>query len=503
VSTESGPGGELLPFLIHHLPALQIVVPLIAAPLLVLVGRWSWLFATIVGFISFGISIGLISLVSGGEVISYELGGWPSPMGIVYVVNEASSLLMLVVTMVGAITLLYARQSVAHEIPEDRHHFFYAALLLCMTGLLGICITGDAFNVFVFLEISSLSAYALIGMGSSPRALTAAYRYLVMGTIGGTFVLLGIGMLYMHTGTLNMADLSTRIPAVSHVSTVRAAFAFMTVGALVKLALVPLHFWLPNCYTYAPSVVSAFLSATATKVSYFILLRIIFNIFGKSLLLETMKMESLLLILSLVAIVGGSAVAIFQSDVKRLLAYSSLAQIGYFVLGLSFNNVSGLTGSLIHLFNHALMKGGLFMILGCVALRVGGTRMEHMRGLGKRMPLTAFGFVLGGLGMIGVPLTAGFISKWYLVIGAFEAGLWWVAVIVLIASLLALGYIWRVIEVAYFYEPLDDERQEAPLGMLLPAWAMIIGSVIFGVWTSPLLHIASGAATSFIEVLKP
>ncbi|MFT4978040.1 MAG: multicomponent Na+:H+ antiporter subunit D [Myxococcota bacterium] len=511
MSTEST-GGDLLSQLIHHLPVLQIIVPLITAPLLVLLGRRAaWPLATLVSGLCLAMSIGLLSLASGGEPLEYALGGWAAPVGITYKVDLANGLLLTIVSMVSVVTMIYARASVAQEIPADRHHLFYSALMLCMTGLMGICITGDAFNVFVFLEISSLSAYVLIAMGPTPRALTAAYRYLVIGTIGGTFLLLGIGMLYQMTGTLNMADLAARLAQpyilntdmlVSETTTVRAAYAFMTVGALIKLALVPLHFWLPNCYTYAPSVVSVFLSATATKVSFYVLLRTIFGIFGATMMAQTLQMESLLLVLSLVAIVGGSMVAIFQSDVKRLLAYSSLAQIGYFVLGLSLNNTTALTGSLIHLFGHALTKGGLFMVMGCVAYRLGGTRLEHMAGLGRRMPLTMFAFVLGGLGMIGVPLTTGFVSKWYLVLGAMEAGLWWVVVIVLASSLLALAYIWRVVEVAYFRPPADDTRQEAPLGMLLATWAMIIASIVFGIWTGPLIYVASAAAESLMGGLQ-
>lgn len=508
MSAEPTGGGDLLSQIVYHLPVLQIIVPLMSAPVMVLLGRRAaWPVATTVAALCLTMSVGLLTLVLNGAHPTYALGGWAAPVGIVYVVDLANSLMLTIVSMVSVVSMVYARKSVAAEIPEDRHHLFYAALMLCATGLMGICITGDAFNVFVFLEISSLSAYALIAMGRNPRALTAAYRYLVMGTIGGTFLLLGIGMLYQMTGTLNMADLSEQLTRpyfldphvlVHETSTVRAAFAFMTVGALIKLALVPLHFWLPNCYTYAPSVVSAFLSATATKVSFYVLLRTIFTIFGATMLAQTLQMESLLLILALVAIVGGSMVAIFQSDVKRLLAYSSLAQIGYFVLGLSLNNEPALTGSLIHLFGHALMKGGLFMAAGCVAYRLGGTKLSHFAGLGKRMPLTAFAFVLGGIGMIGVPLTVGFVSKWYLLLGIMEAGMPLVVGIVLMSSLLAVAYIWRVVEVMYFHPPAEEGRQEAPFGMLLATWVMVAASIVFGVWASPLIHIASEAAHTLL-----
>lgn len=503
MSTDSASPDSLLSVIIHHLPVIQIVLPLLGAPLIVLAGRKAaWFLGTLFASGALAVALGLLSLASGGTPLVYELGGWSAPVGIVYSVDVLAGLMLTIVSGVGAVVMLYSRLSVQDEIPEDRHHYFYAMLLLCMSGLMGICITGDAFNVFVFLEISSLSAYALIAMGRSPRALVASYRYLVMGTIGGTFVLLGIGMLYMMTGTLNIADLANRIPVVADKTTVRAAFAFMTVGSLVKLALFPLHFWLPNAYTFAPSVVSAFLSATATKVSFYVLVRVIFTIFGISLIAQTLQMYNLLLLLSLIAIVMGSLVAIFQHNVKRLLAYSSLAQIGYFVLGLALHNQSALTGSLIHLFNHALMKGGLFMVVGCMVYRVGGSRLEDLAGIGKRMPLTTLAFVVGGVGMIGVPLTAGFVSKWFLVLGALDAGLWWVAGIVLFASLLAVVYIWRIIEVAYFREPVDDTNIEAPLGMLIPTWVMIGASVVFGIWTGPMLHIASKAAATLLGGLQ-
>ena len=494
---------SLLPALLHHLPVIQVLLPLLGAPLIVLLGRrLAWFLATLLAGGSLAVALGLLSMASGGEPLLYELGGWSAPVGIVYSVDVLGGFMLTIVSAVGAVVMLYARVSVQQEIPEDRHHYFYAMMLLCMAGLLGNCITGDVFNVFVFLEISSLSAYALIAMGRSPRALVASYRYLVMGTIGGTFLLLGIGMLYMMTGTLNIADLAARVPVVADKTTVRAAFAFMTVGSLIKLALFPLHFWLPNAYTFAPSVVSAFLSATATKVSFYMLVRVIFTIFGASLLTQILQIENLLLLLSLVAIVMGSLVAIFQHNVKRLLAYSSLAQIGYFVLGLSLHNETALTGSLIHLFNHALMKGGLFMVVGCMVYRIGSANLDDLAGIGRRMPLTTLAFVVGGLGMIGVPLTAGFISKWYLVLGALEADLWWVAVIVLFASLLAVVYIWRVIEVAYFREPTSETPTEAPLSMLIPTWIMIGASVVFGIWTGPMLHIASTAAQSLFGGLQ-
>ncbi len=481
-----------------HLPALQIVIPLIAAPLCLLLrrGTWAWALALLVSWTALAIAALLLVEVLNGGPLSYEMGGWAAPWGIEYRVDSVNAFVLLIVAAIGAVILPYARVSIAHELPEAQHGAFYTALLLCLTGLLGVTITGDAFNLFVFLEISSLSSYVLIALGRDRRALTAAFQYLVMGTIGATFIVIGVGLLYMVTGTLNMLDLAERLPPMSESRTVLAAFAFLTVGTGLKLALFPLHFWLPNAYAYAPSVVTAFLAATATKVSVYILLRFFFTVFGADYSFQLLTLENLLLPLGVVAVLVCSTVAIFQTDVKRMLAYSSIAQIGYMIMGVGFASATGLTASIVHLFNHAMIKGGLFLALGCVMLRLGSVQLDALAGLGRRMPLTMFSFVLGGLSLIGVPLTAGFISKWYLVQAALEAGSWFLAAIVLIGSLLAVIYIWRVVEVAYF-RPAPaggDEVVEAPLSMLIPTWVLIGASIYFGIDTSLTLGVARRAA---------
>ncbi len=487
-----------------HLPVLQIVLPLAAAPFCLLMrrGTLAWALAVIVSWAALVCAALLLQQVLSSGPISYELGSWPAPWGIEYRVDAVNGFILLIVAAIGAAILPYARASVIRELPEEQHGAFYTALLLCLTGLLGVTITGDAFNLFVFLEISSLSSYVLIALGHDRRALTAAFQYLVMGTIGATFIVIGVGLLYMVTGTLNMMDLAQRVPPLAGNRTVLAAFAFLTVGAGLKLALFPLHFWLPNAYAYAPSVVTAFLAATATKVSVYILLRFFYTIFGAQYSFELLTIENLLIPLAVLAILICSTVAIFQTDVKRMLAYSSIAQIGYVILGIGFASTTGLTAAILHLFNHAMMKGGLFLALGCVFLRVGSVRLEAFRGLGRRMPLTMFSFVLGGLSLVGVPLTAGFISKWYLVQAAIERNSWLLAAVVLLGSLLALVYIWRVVEAAYF-QPApkgngDETVEEAPLSMLIPTWVLIGASVYFGIDTTLTVGVARRAAEHLI-----
>ncbi len=491
--------------MIAHLPALQVVIPLVAAPLCALLpaGRPVWLLALATNGLALLIAALLLNQVLGGGPISYAMGGWAVPWGIEYRVDALNAYLLLIVAAIGTVVMAFARPIVERRVrlPEYKQPWFYTAYLLCLTGLLGMTITGDAFNVFVFLEISSLSSYVLISIGRDRRALTAAYQYLIMGTIGATFILIGIGLLYVMTGTLNMADLAARLPAVANTRTVRAAFAFLTLGVCLKLALFPLHLWLPNAYAYGPSVVTAFLAATATKVAIYVLLRFFFTIFGASFSFETMRLDRILLPLALVGIFSASVVAIFQTNVKRMLAYSSVAQIGYMILGISLVSVTGLTAGITHLFNHALMKGTLFMALGCVSFQVGAAKLERMAGVGRTMPWTMGAFVIGGLSLIGVPLTAGFISKWYLVLGALERGWWPVALLVLVTSLLAVIYIWRVVEVAYF-KPAPEGQivREAPLALLIPTWMLALANLYFGLDTSLNAGVARLAAQSLLGV---
>ena len=329
--------------IVDHLPILQVAVPLVGAPLCVLSrrGALAWPLATLASWTAFAIALWLLARVLETGVISYELGGWAVPWGIEYRVDPVDAFVLVVVAGIAAVTMPFARASVGAEIAAAQHHLFYCVYLLALAGLLGVTITGDAFNLFVFLEIASLSAYVLVGMGQDRRALAAAFRYLIMGTIGATFILIGIGFLYMMTGTLNIADLAERVAPVADTRTVRAAFAFLTVGIAIKIALFPLHLWLPNAYAYAPSAVAVLLAGTATKVAVYVLLRFTFTLFGADFAFETMALGAILLPLALAAALGASLVALFQNDVKRLLAYSSLAQIGYIVAGISLASTTG------------------------------------------------------------------------------------------------------------------------------------------------------------------
>ena len=491
-----------------QLPVLPIITPLIAAPITLLLpkGRAPWAWAVIVSWATFAACIfELIAVVQNGPT-SYFLGDWAPPLGIEYRIDIANALVLLLVSGVAALVFPFAYRSVQLEIDERQSPFFYSALLICLTGLLGVTITGDAFNVFVFLEISSLSTYALIAMGArrDRRALTAAFNYLVMGTIGATFYVIGIGLLYQATGTLNMADLHVQLAGQDN-RMVQAGFAFIVVGVGLKLAMFPLHLWLPNAYTYAPSAVTAFIAATATKVAVYVLIRFFFSVFGLDFAFLGAAFTWVLLPLGLLGMFAASIVAVFQEDVKRMLAYSSVAQIGYMLLGLSFATVEGLTASLVHILNHALMKGALFMAVACVVLRAGSHSIHAFAGLSKRMPYTTWAFILSGLSLIGVPLTVGFVSKWYLLQAAFASGYGFTAFLIVASSLIALVYVGRVAEVMILREPAEEGRyvipaKDAPMAMLIPMWILIAANIYFGVRTEWTAGLAEQAAQALMTV---
>ncbi|MDP1535861.1 MAG: monovalent cation/H+ antiporter subunit D family protein [Burkholderiales bacterium] len=488
-----------------HLPILQVMLPLLAAPLIVLLrhATLAWLLTVAVSWVSFVIALVLFFAVPDGGAIYYELGSWPMPWGIGYRIDAASAYVLVLVSLIASVVAPYARVSVAAEVARERHYLFYAMLVLCLGGLLGIAATNDAFNLFVFLEISSLSSYVLIAIGRNRRAFHASFQYLIMGTIGATFYVIGVGLLYLMTGTLNLADMAERLGSVQETRPVLSALAFITVGLSLKIALFPLHFWLPNAYACAPSVVSAFLAGTATKVSVYVLMRFLFSVFGNRLSLDALHLFDALIVLSIAATVVASLVALYQTDLKRMLAYSSVAQVGYISLGIALNNADGLTASVIHLFNHGVTKVALFMLAGGIMLRLGTTRFDSMAGLARRMPLTAFGFVVAGLSLIGVPASAGFVTKWYLVMAALERGQWWLAALVVATSLISALYVWRFVEMAYLREPVGEvKRVEAPLAMLIPAWIMVVACTYFGLETSYSLTGAQEAAMALTRGFK-
>jgi len=494
--------------LLHHLPILVVVIPLFAALLITLLGtidkRYGWCIATAATALSFTISVSMLVTVLETGRISYWLGNWEPPWGIEYAVDYLNGFVLVVISFMAFAVSIYSGRSVQKEIQEDKINSFYALYMLLVTGLLGVVVTGDLFNLYVFLEISALAGYTLVALGKKREALVASYHYLILGTIAATFVLLGIGHLYMVTGSLNIADLRERLPDLYENRAVLTAFTFITVGLSIKLGLFPLHTWLPNAHSYCPSVMSAILAAGVLKMAAYAMIRVMFTVFTPEFSVNTIPITTLLTYIASAAIIAGSVLTMAQTEIKRMLAYSSVVGMGYIVLGISLANQTGLTGSLLHLLSHALTKGCLFLVAGAIIYKTGITHIADLRGMGKRMPFSMAAFTLAALSMIGVPLTVGFVSKWYLVIGALQAGKWFVIPVILLSALMSTVYFGRIIENIYFGEQEETQKtvtrmDEAPASMLLPTLTLAILCIVFGIFAFIPISIAELGAKMLLE----
>ncbi|WP_084395669.1 monovalent cation/H+ antiporter subunit D family protein [Henriciella aquimarina] len=474
-----------------HAPALIVLLPLLAGPLSVFMpgkGRFAW--GVTVGVTALCTLLALVMLaqvrsVEGGAVISYAMGGWAPPYGIEFRIDALNVLVLLLVSSIAFLTSIFGWPTIEAEINAEKRSMFFGAFQVCFMGLLGVTATGDAFNLFVFLELSSIATYVLValGAGRDRRALPAAINYLLMGTIGASFYVVGVGFLYAATGTLNMADLAVHLQDVGGNRAVQVGFAFILVGLGLKAAMFPLHQWLPNAYSYSPSFVTAFLAATATKVAIYALVRFLFSVFSLEYIFEGASLALILAPMGIAAMLACSFQAIFQTDVRRTLAYSSVAQVGYMLLGISIGTAAGVSAGLFHLVNHALMKGALFMAVAGVVLTYQGTRIHDMAGLGRSAPWTMTAFAIGALSLIGVPLTAGFQSKFALVSALLASGWWWAALIVVFSSVLAVIYMGRILEAVFFKPPNNPQKRhkEAPMLLLVPLWILALANIWVGV----------------------
>ena len=442
-------------------------------------------------------ALALAHVIDDGPV-SYQLGGWAPPVGIELVVDHVSAFVALVVTGVSLLVIVATRRWADRE-AGDRLGPFYGLVLLLLAGLAGMVVTGDLFNLFVFLEISSLAAYALVFMGGR-RGMIAGFRYLVLGTVGGSFYLLGVGFLYFTTGTLNMAETKELLMADSSARSVQAGAVFIFAGLGLKMALVPLHLWLPDAYTHAPSSVNSLIAPIMTKVGAYAMLRMFLSVFPDGYLRDAVPVADALVVLGLVGIVYGAVAAMAQRDIRRMLAYSSVGQLALIAVAIGLATPLGYLAALLHIMNHAVMKATMFLTAASVRLSTGLTDVDDLAGMGRRMPLTMAAFTLGAIAMVGIPPTVGFFSKWYVVQAGVDRGQWWVAVVVLGSSLLSAVYLFRIIERAYLRPQVtaspagasrggrsgqpEPQPQERAWDAVLPALALGVAAVVLGLLTT-------------------
>jgi len=482
----------------EHYPALLVTVPLLSALLITIAG---WLkkglcfpIAAAALSISLYSSLGLLArIVSEGPVL-YLLGGWQPPWGIAYYVDHLNGLVLTVVPLVALLNLIATKKTVEEEFPEKIGPF-YALYVLMVTGLVGILVTGDAFNLYVLLEIASLTGYGLLAMGED-RAPLSSLNYLYMGTIGACFYLLGVGYLYIVTGSLNMLDISSILPSLYQSRAVLVAFILCMVGLWIKMAFFPLHAWMPNAYTFASSAATSLVAPLMTKVMVYVMIRLILTVFTPQFDFSVLAVKGPFVWLAVLAIVAGAVLALAERNLKRMLAYVIVAEVGYMVGGAWLGNRDGMTGAILHIVNDAFMTLCMFLVVGNIVYKVKGYRFENLKGLCRTMPFTMGAFVVGALSIIGVPPTCGFFSKWYLLSGAIQAGHYGFMAALLFSSLVNVVLFFRVIEISY-YEPLRDAHghgthspalDEAPVSMLAPLLIVAAGLIVLGLYTGDIIN---------------
>ncbi len=483
-------------------PILIVGAPLLASFALPALGLWKRGVAFPVALTALTFSFGA-SIVVAGDVLAhgpvqYFMGGWAPPWGIELRIDHLGALMLLLLSVITLLIAVYSKKSISRELP-GKEVPFYSVYLLLAAGVMGMVATADMFSLYVFLEITSLSSYALVSVGGG-AAVVSAFRYVILGTVGAAFYLLSVGYLYSVTGSLNMADLSRILPALYHTNAVLVGFAFFVIGMSIKMALFPMHAWLPGAYTNAPSTVSALIAATTTKVAAYALIRVMFFVFEPRFSIEMIPVTTVLSWMGAIAMILGSVMAIAQSDLKRMLAYSSVSQIGYIVLGVGLANAAGFTGGVLHLVNHAVMKGCLFLVAGAIVYQTGLREIRELRKLSIKMPWTAATFMIAAFSMIGIPPLGGFFSKLYLILGAIDAGQWIFVAAILFSSVLALAYLGNVIRYMYFPEEEaaagaggetrvaeEPRREEAPLTMLVPMLVLAAGIVLLGLFNGEVV----------------
>ncbi|MBI5573625.1 MAG: NADH/ubiquinone/plastoquinone (complex I) [Elusimicrobia bacterium] len=416
------------------------LLPIISALCLIILERFDEdsgdYLSSATAFVLFAMAVTIIFTLNGGVVV-YHLGGWGSPLGVDLVLDGFSALFLVVINLVGFVSMLYSIEYMKKFTAKAK---FYILHLFLIAGLNGIVLSGDIFNFYVFMEIVAFASYALIAFGVEQLDLEASIRYQVLGTVGSFFVLLGIGILYSVTGTLDLADMSRFISQTGINRAILFAVPLLLFGFALKAALVPFHAWLPDAHPTAPTPVSAMLSGVVIKVcSIYGIVRIFFGVTGVS-----PTLLQILLYAGLISIFFGAFSALRQTDFKRLLAYSSISQIGYIMLGIGTGTPLGYAGAMFHILNHATFKSLFFIVAGAVEHSTGERNITKLGGLSDKMPVTFLSSLSASFSLGGVPPFGGFFSKLLIILGLFKAGYLTVGLLVVLSAVFTLAYFLKI-----------------------------------------------------------
>ena len=466
---------------INFIP-LIVIIPLFSAFLISFIGRfisrfWLGLISSVSSFLTLALSFYGVFILRGSPspALVYKIGGWIPPFGISMVVDGLTSFMLVTVNLITFFVAIYSLNYMEKYTDKPK---FFTLFFLMVAGMNGLIIAGDLFNLYVFLEIASIASYALVAFGTEAEELEASFKYAIMGSIASSFIFIGIAFLYGFTSTLNMADMARVLSTKSGTWIIPFVSVLFLMGFGLKAAIVPFHAWLPDAHPSAPASISAMLSGVLIKVlGVYALVRIFFNIFGM-----TNAYLSVLMFLGAVSMVVAVILALSQWDLKRLLAYHSISQIGYVVLGIGLGTPLGILGGLFHLFNHSVFKSLLFLNSGAIDYAAGTRDLKEMSGLKEKMPVTAITNLIASMSIAGIPPFNGFFSKMIIIFACLQKGHLGYALAAVIASGLTLASFMKVQKYAFLGELKEKYKniKEVPLAMKFSMVALSLICVLGG-----------------------
>ena len=477
----------------HQLPAILFLLPLFAAismPVVCLKHRhWSKSISlTILAAMVLVSILNLHNVVNHGEV-RYAFSGWTAPLGIEWVADGLASVILVLLSVLGLLGVVFTGPTSPKAL-GGRIVNYYTLILLFFSALTGIVFAADFFNIFVFLEVAAISSYALIGVAGG-RALFAAFRYLILGTIGASIYLLGVSYLYAVTGTLNMADMADKLPFLLGSKALVGGLLFIFIGLGIKMALVPFHSWMPEAYAYAPDSVSPIMASLLTKIVLLAWVRIIYWVLNASIAIFDIPILQLVAVLGALAAVIGASLALAQRDIKMMFAYGGVSHIGIILIGIGQGNQTGFVGGIFYLLNDAVMQAALFFIAGVAFYQYGVRTIDDLGRVGKQAPWLTGSLIVVGLGMIGLPPTGGFFGKWNIILGALEADNYVSVAAVLLSTLLTLAYFVKLFEGIFRQTStrLDLQFGEFPLSFKMTLGVTSAAIMLLGLFSSPIVQL--------------
>jgi len=477
----------------HQLPAILFLLPLFAAismPVVCLKHRhWSQpISLTILAAMVLVSILNLHNVVNHGEV-RYAFSGWTAPLGIEWVADGLASVILVLLSVLGLLGVVFTGPTSPKALGGRIVHY-YTLILLFFSALTGIVFARDLFNLFVFLEVAAISSYALIGVAGG-RALFAAFRYLILGTIGASIYLLGVSYLYAVTGTLNMADMADKLPFLLGSKALVGGLLFIFIGLGIKMALVPFHAWMPEAYAYAPDSVSPILASLLTKIVLLAWVRIIYWVLNASTVISDIPILQLVAVLGALAAVIGASLALAQRDLKMMFAYGGISHIGIILIGIGQGNQTGFVGGIFYLLNDAVMQAALFFLAGVAFCHYGVRTIDDIGRVGKQAPWLTGSLIVIALGMVGLPPTGGFFGKWNIILGALEAGNYVSVAAVVLSTLLTLAYFVKLFEGIFRQTStrLDVQFGEIPLSFKMTLGVTSAAIMLLGLFSSPIVQL--------------